>query len=142
MTVSTAPSLLSARMLINLLPCTGRWLAGFGFGCLVVACGGQNPSAATPAATEPALAPATAADEAATPDAPTPAAKPQACNDATCAPCGETLCPNGFYCDETLGACSWVPECAGALSCECLEKRVGACSCEARGNGIYVSCSN
>src|SRR5687768_9885219 len=43
-----------------------------------------------------------------------PAAK-VSCDDGTCSPCGDALCPSGWYCDESApggAACGWLPECA------------------------------
>lgn len=107
------------------------------------ACGSPAPAAApltseARESTDPGESDSTrselAAAEAATP--------PAACSDETCSPCGDGLCPTGFYCDEARGLCSWVPECAGKLSCDCLAKVVGNCTCETRDRGTYVKCDN
>ena len=65
------------------------------------------------------------------------------CEDGTCSPCGDAVCPTGYYCDEGVSpaVCSWLPECAREPSCNCLTRRLGnACACEARDNGLYVKC--
>lgn len=66
-----------------------------------------------------------------------------ACADGSCTPCGEGLCPNGWYCDETAKggpACSWLPECAKKPGCACVERALSGCSCEERDGGQHVSC--
>ncbi|MEZ4221895.1 MAG: hypothetical protein R3B13_13260 [Polyangiaceae bacterium] len=69
-------------------------------------------------------------------EAPTPA-----CNDEGCFPCGEGLCPKGFYCDQQAPggpACSWLPECAAEPTCACLSKSLGSeCSCSEKSSGVY-----
>ena len=72
-----------------------------------------------------------------------PSAPPRAtCDDGTCAPCGDALCPTGWYCDQTAPSgpsCGWLPECAPQSSCACLKKALG-CSCEENSGGLYLSC--
>lgn len=69
---------------------------------------------------------------------------PSPCNDPGCFACGGGLCPSGFYCDEDVAggpACSWSPACAQEPDCACLTRELGgACRCEARDGGVYVSC--
>lgn len=62
------------------------------------------------------------------------------CASGTCTPCGEALCLSGFYCEEAVSACGWVPDCAESPSCSCLEKYLEGCRCDERGGGVYVSC--
>jgi hypothetical protein len=70
-------------------------------------------------------------------------AKLPVCSDEGCLPCGKSLCPAGFYCDETAPqgpACSWLPECPEA-ECACLKRTLpSSCSCEATGPGATVKC--
>jgi len=66
------------------------------------------------------------------------------CSDQTCFPCGEGMCPVGFYCDEKANkgpACSWLPECADAASCSCVTSVLGSsCSCDDASGGPHVTC--
>ena len=66
------------------------------------------------------------------------------CSDQTCFPCGESMCPVGFYCDEKSSggpACSWLPECAEAASCACVTAVLGSsCSCDDASGGPQVTC--
>jgi hypothetical protein len=112
----------------------------------LTSCGGE--------ATKPAEAPASAkvseepaessAEEASDAGSEAESAPPAACNDATCFSCGSGYCPSGWYCDESGSggpACSWLPACGKASSCECVLKTLGkACSCEDQGGGPHVSC--
>ncbi|MFO7181178.1 MAG: hypothetical protein DIU78_020930 [Pseudomonadota bacterium] len=70
------------------------------------------------------------------------AAPAPVCDDGSCSPCGNGLCPVGWYCDEDAGpACSWVPECARRTSCDCLRRVLGAeCTCNEHGPVPVVSC--
>ena len=67
------------------------------------------------------------------------------CSDQTCFPCGEGLCPVGFYCDEQAArgpACSWLPECAEVASCACVQGVLGSgCSCDDASGGPRVTCN-
>jgi hypothetical protein len=79
-------------------------------------------------------------DEASTADA--PAAKAN-CDDGTCSPCGDALCPSGWYCDESApggAACGWLPECAKKPACACVKKAFAGCSCEDTGGIAHLSC--
>ena len=66
------------------------------------------------------------------------------CEDGTCFACGDTYCPNGFYCDDGAPGgpgCSWLPECADAVTCSCVKDALGEdCTCEERDGGIHVTC--
>lgn len=64
------------------------------------------------------------------------------CSDGTCFACGDGgICLVGQFCNEAQGTCSQVHECAERASCACVEPIVGgACSCEEREGGVYVSC--
>ncbi|HLV64871.1 MAG TPA: hypothetical protein VKY73_03630 [Polyangiaceae bacterium] len=64
------------------------------------------------------------------------------CDDGSCIPCGDGMCPVGWYCDEDAGpACSWIPECAPDASCGCLRRVLGAaCRCNESGPAPTVSC--
>lgn len=73
-----------------------------------------------------------------------PAAEVDPCEDGSCIRCGEGLCPEGFYCDESAASgpgCGWVPQCAQSPSCACIEKALGdGCSCSERDGGYAVTC--
>jgi hypothetical protein len=63
------------------------------------------------------------------------------CDDGTCSPCGDGICPSGWYCDEKAGACSWLPECADKVSCSCVTRVLGAaCKCREEAGGLKVTC--
>lgn len=65
------------------------------------------------------------------------------CDDGTCAPCGEALCPSGWYCDESApggAACGWLPECAKKPGCACVKKAFAGCSCDDGGGIAHLSC--
>lgn len=67
------------------------------------------------------------------------------CEDGSCVHCGEGMCPNGFYCDESAeggAACSWLPECASTPTCQCVTQAIGKkCSCTERSDVAFLSCS-
>lgn len=59
-----------------------------------------------------------------------PAEPEQRCAEGQCFQCGETLCPDGYYCDAASAACGWLPECIGPkFSCACLLTYLEGCSC-------------
>jgi len=62
------------------------------------------------------------------------------CADGSCSQCGDAVCLSGFYCNESAGACGWLPECVKTPSCTCLERSMPQCSCEERDGGLYVNC--
>lgn len=62
------------------------------------------------------------------------------CEGPQCAPCGEGVCIEGFYCDEQAMACSWFPQCAEQPGCDCIDKVLPQCTCEERNGGTYVTC--
>jgi hypothetical protein len=65
------------------------------------------------------------------------------CDDGTCSPCGDGICPSGWYCDEGAKggpACGWLPECAQKPSCACLTRVLSGCSCEEKQGGLHLSC--
>ena len=128
------------------LPASGpdrftRLFAVVALGFLVSACGGATPAAHAPSkqANETSdNSGSTSPDEApAAPQAPS-------CDDGTCFPCGDGICPKGFYCDRKAPggpACSWLPACAKQASCSCVTKTLGSgCSCNAENGGVYVDC--
>jgi hypothetical protein len=123
------------------------WFSPVALVALLTACGGgtaagkpaenAEPSGADSAEDDRATTDATSEGEATT-EAPVPA-----CSDGTCTPCGDGLCPNGWYCDETAkggAACSWLPECAKKPGCACVERALSGCSCEERDGGPHVTC--
>ena len=72
-----------------------------------------------------------------------PAVKRGACDDGTCSPCGDALCPTGWYCDESAPggpACGWLPECAQKPGCGCIKKALAGCSCEEKSGGLHLVC--
>jgi hypothetical protein len=75
---------------------------------------------------------------------PEPAAPARAlCEDGTCTPCGDAVCPSGWYCDESARggpACGWLPECAQKASCGCVKKAFAGCSCADEHGAAHVSC--
>ena len=66
------------------------------------------------------------------------------CDDGTCSPCGQGLCPTGWYCDESAAggpACSWLPNCVQKQGCGCLTSVLGAaCKCVEQAGGLHVTC--
>jgi hypothetical protein len=82
----------------------------------------------------------------ATPDEDEPAAQAPpraACDDGTCSPCGDALCPLGWYCDETAPggpACGWLPECAQKPGCACVKRALAGCSCDEKSGAAHLSC--
>jgi hypothetical protein len=126
---------------MNALSLSFFWLAAL----LVAGCGGSSKPAesATPSAASThenaAKAAAPASDDEAPPAAPAHAA----CDDGTCTPCGDALCPSGWYCDESAHggpACGWVPECAQKASCGCVKKAFAGCACDDELGAAHVSC--
>ena len=69
-------------------------------------------------------------------------AEPDPCAAGSCTRCGEAVCLKGFFCDEGAGACAWIPSCADATDCGCLEQALDGCSCAEREGGLYVTCAD
>jgi len=67
-------------------------------------------------------------------------AAPDSCAEGRCVPCGNAVCLPGLFCEESKSACGWIPQCAEAFNCQCLEKELAHCNCEERSTGIYVDC--
>lgn len=63
------------------------------------------------------------------------------CHGDTCTTCGESVCLEGFYCDEVAQACSWLPQCASDDSCKCIEAALPHCECKSRDGGTFVTCN-
>ena len=81
------------------------------------------------------------AAEGASDDAPPPR---QPCDDGSCFACGAGFCPAGFYCDESAQGgpgCAWLPACAPAVTCACLETAFSGCACSERGGAPHLSCN-
>jgi len=123
-----------------------RGFSLFVAGCLV-ACGGGTPAAetATGRAHATAVHPAAQASVDSSDDAPSTPAPPKAatCDDGTCSPCGDAICPSGWYCDESAQggpACGWLPECAKTAGCACIKKAFAGCVCEEKNGAAHLSC--
>ena len=106
-----------------------------------VACGGNAPPPSEPAPSTNADASDTSEVEEEEEDA---APARLNCDDGTCFDCGAGICPSGAYCDDTNGgACAWLPECTGKVTCACLGKVLGAsCTCSDENGGPHVSCGS
>jgi hypothetical protein len=108
-------------------------------------CGGGAQPAASASEQGPSAGEARAAREPASgtsdeTDAPAPPRA--ACDDGTCTPCGDALCPTGWYCDESAQggpSCGWLPECAQKSGCACVKKALG-CGCEEKAGAPHVTC--
>jgi len=111
----------------------------------VTGCGGSSKPAETAAPSgesdgenaRKAAAPASEEDSTA------PAPARPLCENDTCTPCGDSICPSGWYCDESARggpACGWLPECAQKASCGCVKKAFAGCSCEDEHGAAHVSC--
>jgi hypothetical protein len=115
-----------------------RWLA---LGCcLATGCGGgaQSTPGAHDAHGEEAVA---SSDTSSGTDEEVQSSKSvDPCTSGTCTRCGDAVCLTGFYCEESVSACGWVPECAESPSCSCLGKYLDGCSCDERAGGVYVTC--
>jgi hypothetical protein len=127
--------------------CVSSWLSGQGrFAITVaatalasVACGASGAS--TPPREQAAAS--NAEDEVNTESAPETQATSEPvdpCASGTCSQCGSALCLAGFYCEEEVSACGWLPQCANQLTCECVTAVLTECRCEERGQGIYLNC--
>lgn len=122
-------------------PTLARLLAAIALVSLASACGGATPAAHAPKQhadeTPDNTGPATSENAPATP-------QPPNCDDGTCFPCGDGICPKGFYCDRKAPdgpACSWLPACAKQASCSCVTKTLGSgCTCQSENGGVYVDC--
>lgn len=118
----------------------------FAVSALALSCGGSSKpaeSSATSSEAHHAEAPAAATHE--SDDEASAAATPvrATCDDGTCTPCGDAICPSGWYCDESAHggpACGWVPECAQKASCGCVKKALAGCSCEEQAGAAHVAC--
>jgi hypothetical protein len=113
---------------------------------LVPGCGGSSKPAESVASSaesrgeRAAKAPASANDDE---ESAAPAPARPTCADGSCTPCGDAVCPSGWYCDESARggpACGWVPECAQKASCGCVKKAFAGCSCEDAHGAAHVSC--
>ena len=67
--------------------------------------------------------------------------KAATCDDGTCSMCGTSLCPHGWYCDEKLSACSWLPACVEKPTCACVSRVLGSgCKCREESGALKVAC--
>lgn len=112
---------------------------------LLSACGGSDRPAETSgekAASRSSDSPPSDDARTSSDETDTPAPKRATCDDGTCTPCGDALCPTGWYCDESARggpACGWLPECAAKAGCGCVKKALG-CACEEKSGGVHVVC--
>jgi hypothetical protein len=112
----------------------------------LAACGGSTlpaESGSSGAAPHAAAHESSANESAAERTSAAPLPERATCDDGTCSPCGDSLCPTGWYCDETAKggpSCGWLPECAQKSGCACVKKALG-CACEEKAGGAHVSCS-
>jgi hypothetical protein len=109
-------------------------------------CGGASKPAesATPSAESRSESAPNSAAPASDEDSATPAPARATCDDGSCTPCGDAVCPSGWYCDESARggpACGWIPECAQKASCGCVKKAFAGCSCEDEHGAAHLSCS-
>lgn len=114
----------------------------------VVACGGANtaPSAPNIDNSKRSSSSHVSADDETDPFAPIDDTPPKEtrdqCSDGQCFRCGESICTEGFFCDASLGACGWLPECASSgLTCSCLTKALPDCSCAEERGHLVVNCA-
>jgi hypothetical protein len=119
--------------------------------CSFAACGGSTPAAESPGSADGSSAESggdaeSASGESSDGDGESSAAAEPAkpsCDDGTCSPCGDALCPSGWYCDESAPggpACGWLPECAGKATCSCVKRAFSGCSCEDQSGSAHVRC--
>jgi len=114
--------------------------------CFAAGCGGSTkpaessaPAAGTHTSTRPSDEDASGSDDTSS----AAVARRATCDDGTCSPCGDALCPNGWYCDETAPggpACGWLPECAQKPGCGCVKKALSGCGCEEKAGAAHLSC--
>jgi hypothetical protein len=118
---------------------------------LLLGCGGSTQAADHPSSSEPGSPERGSDTESASSDESrgdgetTASSKPEkpSCDDGTCSPCGDALCPSGWYCDESAPggpACGWLPECASKASCACVKRAFSGCSCEEQAGSAHVRC--
>jgi len=115
-----------------------------------VACGGSEPPSRTPDAEQSAekssdegTAEEATSEGDASGDSRTAEPAAPKCDDGTCTPCGDALCPRGWYCDESApggAACGWLPECAQKASCSCVKKAFKGCACEEASGSAHLTC--
>lgn len=97
---------------------------------------------------EPAAPADTLRDTATSDDPLSESAEPEAvqtrasCTNGACFECSGTSCLRGSFCDESLRACGWLPQCAVAPSCDCVLQHLPSCTCEVRDDNVFVSCPN
>lgn len=104
-----------------------------------VACGASGAS--TPPREQAAASDAEdEVDTESAPETPAQSEPVDPCASGTCSQCGNAVCLAGFYCEEAVSACGWLPQCANQLTCECVTAVLKDCSCEERGQGVYLSC--
>jgi len=115
-----------------------------------VACGGSAPPSGAPDAEQSAekndvdsTGDQAASDSNGAGDSRTVEREAPKCDDGTCTPCGDALCPRGWYCDESApggAACGWLPECAQKASCSCVKKAFKGCACEEESGSAHLTC--
>lgn len=117
---------------------------------LLAACGGSTPAADSPSGDGRSAesgddAESTSGESSGDVGESSAAAGPAkpSCDDGTCSPCGDALCPTGWYCDESAPggpACGWLPECPSKATCACVKRAFDGCSCEDQAGAAHVSC--
>jgi hypothetical protein len=107
------------------------------------AAGGGEPKSAhdSPATEDGSSDGAEASEDAVTESADSEKSSASTCDDGTCTMCGTSLCPTGWYCDEKLSACSWLPACVDKHTCACVTRVLGSsCKCREDSGGLKVAC--
>lgn len=64
----------------------------------------------------------------------------ESCTEQECFHCGTSMCLPGFYCDQEVRACGWLPQCAPTPSCACLLQHLPSCTCELRDGDAFINC--
>ena len=121
----------------------GAWCAAVVVLALACGSGSEKPPTTASSGNELGAKPdSSTTTGASTSEAPAGPRRPS-CDDGSCFVCGESICPNGFYC-ETAGsaapACGWAAGCAQKATCACLGPQTKGCTCEERGGVAHVRC--
>jgi hypothetical protein len=114
-------------------------LRPLGVVCLLAACGGGTQASGSSTSPDQKDARGDTNDSFDGADS-TVGAPRDPCASGTCTHCGDAVCLAGFYCEEAVSACGWVPECADIPSCDCLQTYLAGCDCDERSGGVFISC--